>query len=80
MGKPEPFNGYKSVPNPCHNPKTGDCPDRAAGCSLNCEKWAKHKESREAIYAVRKRDYLAVESYIKARNTRGRDKHYGGDH
>lgn len=42
------------TPSPCYNPKTKiDCPDRSAGCSATCPKWAKYVEERNKVYAER---------------------------
>ena len=45
------FNPYvnSEVPNPCGK----DCPDRAAGCAVECGKWAEYVEKRNAVYAKR---------------------------
>lgn len=80
MGKQTPFNGCRTLPNPCHNPKTGDCPDRKAGCSRDCPKWQEHKKERAAMYEKRERLNMNVQNYLKARKTKGRDKYYGGGH
>lgn len=41
---------------PCFDEQTKtDCPDRKQGCAVNCEKWAKYLEARNAEYAERKK-------------------------
>lgn len=79
MNKIQPFNGIRSVPSPCYDPKTkSDCPDRSAGCSKHCDKWRKHREDLRQKYKERERIGKATDSYCIARKTRGRDRHYGG--
>lgn len=44
------FNACRrsEIQHPCK-----DCPDRKAGCSAKCEKWAAYVEKRNAAYAER---------------------------
>lgn len=45
------FNLYKSEgPKP---PCGRDCPDRKAGCAIDCEKWAAYVVERNKVYAAR---------------------------
>ena len=43
--------------NACRRPELQhpckDCPDRKAGCSAKCEKWAAYVKKRNAAYAER---------------------------
>ena len=74
-----PFNGARTMPNPCYNPKTKyECPDRAPGCGQHCERWREHKTKREQIYEERKECGMKIAAYYATRKTKGRDKHYGG--
>lgn len=37
--------------NPCYDETTKtSCPKRCAGCSINCEEWAKYTEERSERY------------------------------
>ena len=79
MKKIQPFNGIRSVPNPCYDPKTNtDCPNRGAGCSKHCKEWRKHRERLKVKYEEREQIGKATDSYCIARKTRGFDKYYGG--
>lgn len=44
------FNACRrsEIQHPCK-----DCPDRKAGCSAKCEKWAAYVKKRNAAYAER---------------------------
>lgn len=44
------FNACRrsEIQHPCK-----DCPDRKAGCSAKCEKWATYVKKRNAAYAER---------------------------
>lgn len=35
-----------SIPNPCAK----DCPDRKAGCAINCTAWAEYRNKRDLFY------------------------------
>ena len=51
------FNYSFNVDGP--KPPCGkSCPDRAAGCSVTCEKWRAYLEERNANYAERKKKII----------------------
>ena len=46
------------LPNPCFDSVTRKgCPDRHAGCAIDCPKWAAYTIEREKVYARRKVEY-----------------------
>lgn len=79
------FNFPFNADGPKH-PCGKSCPDRAAGCSVNCEKWKAYLEIRNANYEERKKrnskraqtaasekalaNKLIQEEFIKKRNRR----------
>lgn len=42
-----------------NQPCVKDCPDRKAGCAINCEKWAAYLKEREAMYEERRKQVRA---------------------
>lgn len=62
------FNACRrsEIQHPCK-----DCPDRKAGCSAKCEKWAAYVKKRNAAYAERlKREEKRVGTDAKSRTVR----------
>lgn len=62
------FNAYRcsEIQHPCK-----DCPDRKAGCSAKCEKWAAYVKNRNAAYDERlKRADKRVGTDAKSRTVR----------
>ena len=55
---------------PCYDELTKtDCPDRCAGCSAHCERWAEYVAARNAEYAERTKEHLLKQDY-KGHRTR----------
>lgn len=49
---------YDPNVNPCYDRKTKtDCPNRCAGCSLNCSEWEAYAKERNDEYAKRRRQF-----------------------
>lgn len=55
------------IPNPCKK----DCPDRKAGCSVDCKAWAEYREKRDNLYLER---YQAKEAEGLTRKTLRKQK------
>lgn len=55
------FSSYRAFgpKQPCSK----DCPDRKAGCAINCEKWSTYLKEREVFYEKR-----LIESETNVRN------------
>ena len=55
-GKGKSFNPKAANLGP--KPPCGkDCPDRKAGCAINCEKWKAYLVERNANYEKRREDF-----------------------
>lgn len=73
--------------SPCFNKETKtDCPNRHAGCAINCEKWAEWEERKQSIYMSNKNKneaYLIAEKYHRKAvqksksKSNGRKRRYG---
>lgn len=38
------------IPNPCKK----DCPDRKAGCAIDCKAWKEYRQERDELYQNRR--------------------------
>lgn len=60
--------------SPCYDIETKtDCPDRKAGCAVECPKWAAYVEKRNADYEKRRaaaEARYALEDTMRRRNVR----------
>lgn len=56
---------------PCYNEQTKtDCPDRCAGCSAHCDRWAEYVAARDTEYTRRFRASVGDQTYKDLKSNR----------